>query len=165
MANVLNCSHTNVTSLTHLPIPNETMWLIAKYNDISYLQWSENLDMIQHFDLQHSGVRHISDNFFSKIKSMNKTKFLNLVNNDLKVFPKTLGETNFTQVYLAGNPIDCNCQMLWFANWLNTTDPHSENRIVKDYDQVLCAGGKWNGTQVYKLSAEQMGCLPKILAK
>ena len=164
-ANVLNCSHTNVTSLTHLPIPNETMWLVAKFNDIPYLQWSENLDTIQHFDLQNSGVRHITDDFFSKIKSINKTKFLNLVNNDLRAFPTSLGGTNFSQVYLAGNPIDCNCQMLWFASWLNATEPHSENRIVKDYKQVVCTGGEWNGTQVYKLNAKHMGCYPKIIAK
>ena len=156
-ANVLNCSHTNVTRLTHLGIPNETMWLMAKYNHIPYLQWSDNLDSIQHFDLQNSGVRHITDDFFSKIKSMNKANFINLANNDLKAFSKTLDSTNFSKVYLAGNPIDCNCQMLWFANWLNTTEP----RIVQDYKNVLCAGGKWNGTQVYKLSAELMGCDPK----
>ena len=148
-ANVLNCSHTNLTSLTHLHIPNKTMWLVAKFNDILYLHWSENLNTIQHFDVQNSGVRDITDDFFSEIKSINKTKYLNLVNNYLKAFPTSLGETNISQVYLAGNPIDCNCQMLWFANWLNTTDPHSENRIVKDYDQVVCVGGKWNGTQVY----------------
>ena len=141
------------------------MWLVAKYNDISFLQWSENLDRIQHFDLQNSSVHHITNDFFSEIKSINETKFINLAENDLKAFPKTLGVTNFSQVYLAGNPIDCNCQMLWFADWLNTTDPHSENRIVKDYDQVVCVGGKWNGTQVYKLSAKQMGCYPKIIAK
>ena len=70
---------------------------------------------------------------------MNKIKCVNLVNNDLKALPKTLGGTNFSQVYLAGNPIDCNCEMLWFANWLNTRNP----RIVQDYKQVLCAGGKW----------------------
>ena len=161
MANVLNCSHTNVTSLTELRILNETMWLIAKSNNISYLQWSENLDKIQHFDLQNSGVRQITDDFFSKIKSLNKTKFINLASNELKAFPRTLGGTIFSEVYLAGNPIDCNCEMLWFANWVNTTDPHSENRIVKDYKQVVCTGGKWNGTQVYELSAEQMGCDPK----
>ena len=161
----MNCSQTNVTSLVELRIPNETMWLVAKSNDISYLQWSENLDTIQHFDLQNSSVLHIADGFFSKIKSINKTKFLNLANNDLKTFPKSLEGTNFSQVYLAGNPIDCNCEMLWFANWLNTTDPHSENRIVKDYEQVVCAGGTWNGTQVYKLNAKQMGCYPKNIPK
>ena len=141
------------------------MWLVAKSNHIPYLQWSENLNAIQHFDLQNSGVRFITDDFFSKIKSVNRTKFINLANNGLKVFPKSLNGTNFSQVYLAGNPIDCNCQMLWFADWLNTTDPHSENRIVKDYKQVVCVGGKWNGTQVYKLNAKQMGCYPKIIAK
>ena len=164
-ANVLNCSQTNVTSLTHLLIPNETMWLVAKYNHIPNLQWSENLDSIQHLDLENSGVRNITKDFFSQITAMKKTKFLNLASNDLKVFPKSLNGTNFLEVYLAGNPIDCNCHMLWFADWLNVTDPHSENRIVKDYQQVVCAGGNSNGTQVYKLSAEQMGCIPKIIAK
>ena len=163
--NVLDCSHTNVTSLTQIRVPNETLWLVAKYNHIPNLQWSENLDTIQHFDLQHSGVRNITDDFFSKIKHMKKRTFLNLANNYLSVFPKSLNGTSFSQVYLARNPIDCNCEMLWFANWLNVTEPDSENRIVKDYDQVLCVGGKWNGTQVYKLSAEQMGCYPKIIAK
>ena len=76
----------------------------------------------------------------------------------MKTFPKTFSVTNLTQVYLAGNPIDCNCEMLWFANWLNATEPHSQNRIVQDYKQVVCVGGKWNGTQVYKLSSKQMGC-------
>ena len=165
MANVLNCSQKNLTSLAELRIPNETMWLVAKSNYIPYLQWSDNLDSIQHFDLQNSGVRHITDDFFSKIKSINKTKFINLVNNDLKVFPKSLNGTNFSKVYLAGNPIDCNCQMLWFASWLNATELHSENRIVKDYKQVICRGGEWNGTQVYKLNAKQMGCYPKNIPK
>ena len=162
---MLNCSQTNLTSLTQLHIPNETMWFVAKSTDISNLEWSENLDSIQHLNLQNSSVRHITDDFFSKMKSTNKTKFLNLANNDLKSFPKTLDGTNFSQVYLAGNPIDCNCEMLWFANWINATEPQSQIRIVQDYKQVLCAGGKWDGTQVYKLNAKQMGCYPKNIPK
>ena len=59
---------------------------------------------------------------------MKKAKFLNLVNNKLKTLPKTLNGTSFSQVYLAGNPIDCNCHMLWFAYWLNTTEPECQNR-------------------------------------
>ena len=164
MANVLDCSRTNIITLAQLQIPNETMWLVAKYNHMPNLQWSENLDSIQHFDLQNSDVRNINDDFFSNITSIQKATFLNLENNELKAFPKTLGETNISQVYLAGNPIDCNCQMLWFADWLNTTESClSENRIVKDYDQVVCSGGKWNGTEVYKLKAD-MVCYREIIA-
>ena len=161
-ANVLNCSQTNITSLTELRIPNETMWLVAKYNHIPHLQWWQNLAPIQHFDLENSSVRQINDDFFTKFTAFKKKTFLDLTNNDLRTVPKTLNGTSFYEVYLAGNPIDCNCEMLWFANFLNTTD---KRRIVKDYKRVLCAGGKWNGTQVYKLNAEQMGCYPKILAK
>ena len=86
--------------------------------------------------------------------------YLNLANNALNTFPHSLNGTKIPEVYLEGNPIDCNCDMLWFDDWLNTTDPQSKSRIVKDYERVLCAGGKWNGTQVYKLNPVEMGCIP-----
>ena len=162
--NIFDCSNTNITSLA-LQFPNGTTWFIAKSNHIPRLDWSQNLSHIQHLDLQNSSIQHIADDFFSKIQTMKKAKFLNLENNNLRSFPKSLNGTNFSQVYLAGNPIDCNCDMLWFAHWLNTTEPQSQNRIVKDYKRVLCAGGKWNGTQVYTLNAEQMGCFPVIISK
>ena len=154
----MNCSHTNITSLAQLPIPNETMWLVARSNRMPSLQWSESLKTIQHFDLQNSSIQYITDEFFSKITTMKKARFLNVAKNNLKAFPKTLKTTNFSEVYLAGNPIDCNCNMLWLTNWLNATNV---GRIVKDYKRVLCVGGEWNGTPVYKLSAVQMGCYPK----
>ena len=115
------------------------MWLVAKYSHILHLQWSENLESIQHFDLQNSGVVQIANDFFSKIKTMKKPVFLNLANNDLKSFPQTLNGTSFSQVYLAGNPIECNCEI---ADFLNTTNPLTKGRIVADYQQVLCVGGK-----------------------
>ena len=86
-ANVFNCSNTNITSLTQLQIPYKTTWLIAKFNNIPHLDWSVHLSHIEHFDLQNSSVRYIAEDFFSKIKTMNTTKFLNLANNDLKAFP------------------------------------------------------------------------------
>ena len=151
-----------MTSLTELRIPNETMWLVAKSNHIPRLDWSKNLSHIEHFDLQNSSVCQVTDDFFSKIQTTNKVKLLSLAKNKFTSFPKTLKGTNISEVYLAGNPIDCNCNMLWFADWLNRTDV---KRMVKDYERVLCAGGRWNGTPVYKLSAVQMGCFPKNIPK
>ena len=86
-ANVLNCSQTNITSLTELRIPNETMWLVAKSNDIPYLVWSNSLKTIQHFDLQDSGIFNIADDFFSEMAATKTTTFLNLANNYLQKFP------------------------------------------------------------------------------
>ena len=154
-----------MTSLTELQIPNETMWLVSKFNHIPRLDWSKNFSYVQNFNLQNSSIRYISDEFFSEIQTKKKAKFLNLANNNLKFFPKTLNGTNFSRVYLAGNPIDCNCDMLWFADWLNRTSHQSQNRTVMDYEQVVCVGGKWNGTRVYNLSPVLMGCYPKLTAK
>ena len=141
------------------------MWLVAKSNHIPCLQWSESLKDIKHFDFQNSSVQYITDDFFSEIRTAKKFSFLNLANNDLKIFPKSLNGTNFSEVYLAGNPIDCNCDMLWFTEFLNRTNPQSGDRIVKDYEKVLCSDGRWNGTQVYKLRAVEMGCFPKNIPK
>ena len=152
-----------MTSLTQLPIPNETMWLIAKFNHIPYLQWSESLSTIQHFELQNSSIHQIAYDFFSRIKSTKTATYLNLANNDLASFPKSLNSTHFSQVYLAGNPVECNCDMLWFAEFLNVTNHKGGTRIVKDYDDVVCEGGKWNRDQVYTLRAVTMGCYPKIV--
>ena len=141
------------------------MWLVAKSSHIPYLQWSNKLDAIQHFDLQNSGIRNITAKFFSQMKTMTKTAFLNLADNNLKAFPKTLNATNFSKVYLAGNPIDCNCHMLWFSYWLNKTNCQSNGRIVKDFERVVCEGGMWNKLQVYKLSVEQMECYRNTIVK
>ena len=117
------------------------MWLVAKSNHIPLLQRSESLKDIKHFDFQNSSVQYITEDFFSEIRTAKKFSFLNLANNDLKTFPKSLNGTNFSEVYLAGNPIDCNCDMLWFAEFLNRTNPQSGDRIVKDYEKVLCTAG------------------------
>ena len=157
---MLDCSRTNLTSLTDLQMPNQTMWLIAQADNIPYLEWSKNLDAIQHFDLQNSSIQKIYDDFFSSIQA----SFLNLKNNQLKSFPKSLNGTNFSEVYLAGNPIDCNCDMMWFADWLNRTN-RMGRKVVKDVDQVICVDGQWDGRPVYLLNANQMGCYPEVIAK
>ena len=164
-ANVLNCSKTNLTTLTDLQMPNKTMWLIAKSNNMSHLQWSDNLNKIQHFDFQNSSIQNITKDFFTKIQIYKSAKFLNLADNELKSFPKSFNSTYFSEVYLAGNPIGCNCDMMWFANWLNRTEPDSQTRVVKDYDGVICEGGRWDGTPVYMLNATHMGCYPKSVPR
>ena len=56
--------------------------------------------------------------------------------------------------------------MMWFADWLNHTDPVTHGRrIVRDYDKVMCEGGQWAGSQVYLLNLKEMGCYPNIVAR
>ncbi len=54
--------------------------------------------------------------------------------------------------------------MLWLISWLNDTRV-SGKRLVQDYQDVICTGGKLNGTPVYTLSRVKMGCYPKKVAR
>ena len=67
--------------------------------------------------------------------------------------------TDLDEMYLAGNPIDCSCDASWLAHWLVNFVTPSGVRIIKDYMNVTCSGGSWNGTRVNQLDAMRMGCI------
>ena len=164
-ANVIDCSKSRMRSLSELWIPNKAHWLVAKDNKIDNLRWSEEysrkLPEVEHIDLANSSIESLELHFFSKLANLSRVRYLNLAGNELKGFNQDIQNNNLSEIYLSGNPIDCsNCDMFWFAQWLNSTEPRIMNRIVKDYKNIKCDGGTWNGTQVYKLSKEQMGCFP-----
>ena len=167
MPSVLNCSNSNIASLSDLLVPNETSWLIAKDSNIEHLQWSdesiENLHQMEHINFANSSISSIGLNFFSKLAALGKVRYLNLAGNKLKSFSKDIQQSGLSEIYLSGNPIECNCDMFWFAKWLNTTKCPCGPRILKDQHYVRCVGGEWNGTQVYRLTQEQMGCLSTVV--
>ena len=152
-----------MTSLSDLLVPNETSWLIAKNNKIEHLQFSRNLNQMEHINLANSSISSIGQNFFSKLSTLGKIRYLNLADNKLKSFNRDIQHSGLSEVFLSGNPIDCNCDTFWFAKWLNTTKGPFGPRIVKDLQDIRCVGGEWDGTQVYELTQEQMGCLPTVL--
>ena len=145
-----------MTSLSDILIPNETTWLVAKNNKIDHLQFSRNLHQMKHINLANSCISSIRQNFFSNFATLGKVRYLNLANNKLKSFNQDIQQSGLSEIYLSGNPIDCNCDMFWFIKWLNTT-------VVKDWQDVRCVGGDWDGAWVYELTQEQMGCLPAVL--
>ena len=166
--NVFDCSNTEITSLSDIFVPKDTNWLVAKDNKINRVEWfnesSRNLYQIEHINLANSSIKSIEPNFFSKLSNLTKLRYLNLADNKLKGFNEDIQKSWIREMHLSGNPIDCNCTMFWFAEWLNKTVFQNKNvtgpRIVRDYKDIRCVGGEWNEVQVYKLNKEQMGCLP-----
>ncbi len=59
--------------------------------------------------------------------------------------------------------MECDCDMLWLISWLNNTRV-SGQRLVQDYQDVICTGGKLDGTPVYRLNQVKMGCYPEKVA-
>ena len=111
---------------------------------------------MKHMNFANSSISSIGPNFFSNLATVGKVRYLNLADNKLKSFSKDIQQSNLSEIYLSGNPIDCNCDMFWFAKWLNTT-------VVKDFEDIRCVGGEWNGALVYRLTQEQMGCIATLL--
>ena len=111
---------------------------------------------MEHINLANSSISSVGPNFFSNLATLGKVRYLNLAGNKLKGFNKDIQQSSLSEIYLSGNPIDCNCDMFWFVKWLNTT-------VVKDSQDIRCVGGDWGGIWVYELTQEQMGCLPIVL--
>ena len=164
--NNLNCTNTGIKSLSDIYVPKDINWIIAKHNKISHLEWSQYLYQMNHINLANSNIHSIDSNFFSKLANFTNLRYLNLADNKMKVFNKNISHLRIPEIHLSGNPIECNCDMFWFAEWLNATVYHNTSvtgpRIVRDYEDIRCVGGEWNGFQVNKLSKEQMYCFPTV---
>ncbi len=137
--------------------------LCGKYD---YLKRPSN---ITHLDLHSGQIDLICDETLNEIFYNSEVKLLNLAKNKLKIIPTKFNETgwkpsdNIKKILLSGNPVQCDCDMLWLIPWLNNTRV-SGQRLVEDYQDVICTGGQWNGIPVYKLDKVKMGCYPKKLA-
>ena len=118
------------------------------------------MENIVHIDIQKSNIISICDECFSNLATEGDITYLNLAHNNIRTFSETLQTVHsLEEVYLAGNPINCNCDMIWFAEWINATTP-SGVRIVKDYQDIKCSGGEWDDVLVYQVDGTKMGCLP-----
>ena len=89
---------------------------------------------------------------------------LNLANNSITSLPSELSNISSLQsVRLSGNKYICDCEMIWMIQWLSRQTANGE-RIVKDYQNVVCHSGKLVGKQIYKLTSNEMGCYPHKLS-
>ena len=111
-----------------------------------------------HIDLNNSYITSICDDLFLKLGEAGNITYLNLAKNSIALPSKTLQNIKSLQeVYLAGNPIECNCDMIWFSKLVNSTTTAASMRIVKDYQDINCFGGEWNGIPVYQLDEKSDG--------
>ncbi len=74
---------------------------------------------------------------------------------------KNVKSNSLNSLLLAGNPIECGCEMLWMANWLENATSSKGKRLVPDYKDVICTSGAEMGKPVYKINPVRMGCYPK----
>ncbi|XP_042316892.1 toll-like receptor 7 isoform X2 [Sceloporus undulatus] len=107
---------------------------------------------LQKFLLQNNRIKKLTDNFLQDAFPL---KYLDLSFNKIKTlrkssFPKNV-INNLDTLVLNGNPFKCNCDLVWFAWWINQTSV----TIPLLATDVTCAGpGAWKGKSVVYLDLE-----------
>ncbi len=146
--------------VTILPMAN---WLTITGGNIgklcgrfSYFQQIWNLN------LSRNGITHVCKSTMEQIMDDNRVKWLDLSNNELSEIPGEIRKGHFQNIWLSGNRFDCNCKMLWMANWLANTTVRSGGHLVKDYKTVICSTGRFKGKPIYTLTATNTDCLPSV---
>ncbi len=114
-----------------------------------------------HLSIQHSSLAYICEDTLEEI--LHRATSVNLKSNKLQHLSSNWKTTqsNISSLFLAGNPIECGCEMLWMPNWLENAMSSKGRRLVPDYKDVICASGAEIGKPVYKINPVTMGCYPK----
>ena len=143
-----------------MSIPNNTDWLLCSHSGIQ--NFAHNIPFMENItklDISNNNLHTIPEHTLS---SLNKLIILDISYNNLSSLSIELQHlANLEAAYIAGNPITCNCDMLWLIYWLNKFLPDG-TRVVRDYEKVECSDMS-KGKLIYKLTAVEMGCFPKKL--
>ncbi len=165
--NVLECTNPALSSVLQT-IPHFTDWLIIKkiYTNnfcISYLYSNPIVGRVSHLRIESSNISNICHDTLQSILSSPNLTEISVVNNSFTKFSLTwkTHSSYVERLWLGGNPIDCNCDMLWMMDWLENSTGASGKRLVQDYQDVICATGPEAGTPVYRLDKVKLKCYPK----
>eukprot|EP00058_Branchiostoma_floridae_P020004 XP_002605494.1 hypothetical protein BRAFLDRAFT_92915 [Branchiostoma floridae] len=112
----------------------------------------QSLYNLRELYLNHSGVRLLGEDTFHDLESLQK---LHLENNGLQSLPENTfaGLKNLRSLGIHGNPLNCDCDVLWLANWLR-----SRRFLLSKGFNVTCLANTKVMRNVLSLSSAQLGC-------
>ena len=118
---------------------DDTDWLLLSGNNLGSLNkapdYLENMTML---NLSSSNITDIDQKVVEVITK--NIKHLDISRNILKRLPQEITNMNSTgELWISGNPYECNCYMLWMKDWLMGTGN------VMDMEKVTCLTGKTKG--------------------
>lgn len=132
--NIFNCTRTNSKTIPAPPAQTE------------------------HYLLDETNITMVTDRDIKNLRAIGTLRIMNLTNNKIRtIAPGIQNLDTVEEIWLSGNPLDCDCGMIWMIHWLNN---FTKKSIVRDYKDITCGSGRLNGIPVHGLSEVTMGCYP-----
>ena len=159
--NIYTCSSKNAKGFPST-IHDNTNWLVVENTNITNLH--ETMDYFKEIwslSLHKNKISSIWESFWQQMIEYRNIKRLNLSRNKIVSISQKVKEMFWLEnIWLAGNPFHCNCEMTWMIGWINNFTTSSGEHTVVDYQDVKCHSGMMIGTPIYKLKEVEMGCFP-----
>jgi Leucine-rich repeat (LRR) protein len=94
------------------------------------------MDRLQVLDVRGNNLSEIRAAFLEAATSLIK---LDARNNQLKSLPPNLQRLTLDKIQLSGNPLECSCDLVWFANWVKAVAANAtavDSSATSDNDDV-----------------------------
>ena len=128
--------------MTSLPetVLQDTDWLLLSGNNLGFLNKAPDyLNRITLLNLSPSNLIDTDETVMRMI--IKNTRNMDIRGNKLKSVPRIIVHSrNNSKLWISGNRYECNCDMLWFKDWL------MNNPSVQDKENVTCSTDKLKGS-------------------
>jgi len=127
---IVDCRNKDLVRI-HEHLPEGTLELVYKGNNISELHGVEAFRRVYSLDISYNKVKTIDQNTFRMMRALRR---LDLRSNLLAYIPENIKGLALEQGYLSHNPLHCDCNTKWMTYWLKDS-----SSMVMDKGMVNCA--------------------------
>ncbi|ESO85801.1 hypothetical protein LOTGIDRAFT_167776 [Lottia gigantea] len=151
---LIDCSHTNqLTMPLNLPrvskcSPNSRVNLMMdlSHNKINNIIWTNYTQNIIYLNISNNVIDKIESKF---LKHAHSNLSLDIGNNMFKSLPNAIQNIHYNNLYFDNNPLECNCDFLWFNDWIRLHAKHNNYTCTIKNDKHYIKDVTYNSLHCY----------------
>jgi hypothetical protein len=146
----------NGAGLTEMPdvIPNHSrskLEIILDNNNIDTLKNTSYLTNIYNISMAGNKLNRLDE---SVLSVMNASR-LDFRNNRISTLPREIKKFSYSSVLLSGNPLECDCDSMWLAEWIQLDG--------EEGDMSLTCDSKTGTHTIADISLKILGCTNELI--
>ncbi len=139
---------------------------ILNCSSASQTKFGDPPEMTNVILLNGTSISEIPSGPIETMKTIPSLRIINMTNNKIQKISKEIQHLlQVEEIWLSGNPFNCDCEMTWMITWLNSLRNNSRQGPVRDYRELICGEGRFKGLPVHLLTDVLLGCYPSRWTK